>query len=107
MIGEEDWLFDALIWSVVSYGVEIWKWKERDGMEGLNEKLLKWVLGVERRTPEYLVREELQKGKLRERAEIRARDFKKRLLEDRGSFLARKCLKEVERRGMRDKGLSN
>lgn len=27
------WLFDKLVWSVLSYRVEIWGWKERDEME--------------------------------------------------------------------------
>ncbi|KMQ83478.1 myb-binding protein 1a [Lasius niger] len=25
------WLFDRLIWSVISYGVEVWGWREREG----------------------------------------------------------------------------
>lgn len=31
------WLFDKLIWTVISYGVEIWGWKEREGIERLHE----------------------------------------------------------------------
>ncbi|XP_018370076.1 PREDICTED: uncharacterized protein LOC108765728 [Trachymyrmex cornetzi] len=54
------WLFDKLIWAMVSYGVEIWGWKEREAVESLQERYLRWVLGVER-TPGYLVREELQR----------------------------------------------
>lgn len=30
-------IFDKLIWTVISYGVEIWGWKEREGMERLHE----------------------------------------------------------------------
>jgi len=43
--------------------VEIWDWKEREELE---ERYLRWVLGVEGRTPWYLllVREELQRDKL-------------------------------------------
>ncbi|XP_076301689.1 uncharacterized protein LOC143219703 [Lasioglossum baleicum] len=47
--GRRVWLFDKLVWSVVSYGVEIWGWKEREGIEKLQERHLKWVLGVDRR----------------------------------------------------------
>ncbi|KYN14632.1 hypothetical protein ALC57_13162 [Trachymyrmex cornetzi] len=57
------WLFDKLIWAMVSYGVEIWGWKEREAVESLQERYLRWVLGVER-TPGYLVREELQREKV-------------------------------------------
>lgn len=41
-------MFDKLVWSVVSYGVEIWGWKLREGVERLQERFLRWVLGVER-----------------------------------------------------------
>jgi len=48
------WLFDRLIWTVMSYGVEIWGWKEREGMERLEEKYLRWVFGLDRKTPGYM-----------------------------------------------------
>lgn len=41
-------------------------------MERMEKRYLRWVFGVDRRTPGYLVREELQKDKLRGRAERRA-----------------------------------
>jgi hypothetical protein len=34
------WLFDRLVWTVMSYGVEIWGWKEREGMERVEERYL-------------------------------------------------------------------
>lgn len=42
----EDWgkrmgTFDALMWTVMAYGVEFWEWKEREMMERAQEKLLK------------------------------------------------------------------
>lgn len=39
--GERIWLFDALVWSVVSYEIEIWGWRERAGAEMLQERYLK------------------------------------------------------------------
>lgn len=41
-------------------------------MEKLEERYLRWALKMNRRTPGYLVREELQKEKLKERAGRRA-----------------------------------
>lgn len=38
-----------LVWTVLSYGVEIWGWKEREGMERLEDRYLRWTLGVDRR----------------------------------------------------------
>ncbi|KYN11078.1 hypothetical protein ALC57_16779, partial [Trachymyrmex cornetzi] len=70
---------NKLIWAMVSYGVEIWGWKEREVVESLQERYLRWVLGVERRTPGYLVREELQREKLRAKAGKRAWAFEERI----------------------------
>ncbi|KYN17284.1 hypothetical protein ALC57_10410, partial [Trachymyrmex cornetzi] len=54
-----------LVWAMLSYGAEIWGWKEREAVERLQERYLRWVLGIERGTPGYMVSEELQKEKLR------------------------------------------
>ncbi|KMQ91217.1 hypothetical protein RF55_8945 [Lasius niger] len=96
--GRRLWLFDKLVWTVLGYGVEIWGWEEREGMERLEEKYLKWVLGVEGKTPGYLIREELQRVKLRGRAGSRAWGFEKRLEEGKGGHLARMCWKEMRER---------
>jgi len=61
-------LFDRLIWTVVGYGAEIWGWWEREKVERVQERFLRWVLRVEEKTPEYLVREETQRWLLRSRA---------------------------------------
>ncbi|XP_076278429.1 uncharacterized protein LOC143208167 [Lasioglossum baleicum] len=82
--GRRIWLFDKLIWSVINYGVEIWGWKEREGIEKLQERYLKWVLGVGRTTPGYMVREELQRELLRGRAGLRAWGYEKKLAEGKG-----------------------
>jgi len=81
------WLFDKLIWTVLSYGEEVWGWKEREGIERIEERYLRWLLGMERRTPGYMVREELKRDKLRGRAGRRAWGFEKRLEEGRGGSL--------------------
>lgn len=72
-------------------------------MEGELEKLekyLRWTLGMEGRTPWYLIREELQRDKLCGRAARRAWGFEDRLREGKGSDLARKCWEQMgERKG--------
>jgi len=98
------WLFDRLIWTVLSYGVEIWGWKEREGIEKLEEyigRYMRWVMGLERRTPGYLIREEIKRGKLREGAGRRAWRFEERLKEGKGSELTRLCWEEL-REGARE-----
>lgn len=76
-------------------------------MEQLEERYLKWVLGVYTRTPGYLVREELQREKLRIRAGRRAWNYERRLEEGKGSKLARKCKEEIKERFREEKIISN
>lgn len=91
-------LFDRLVWMVLSYGVEIWGWKEKEKMEILEERYIRWVLGVDGRTPGYLVREKMQRQKLKGRAGIRALGYEERLREGKGNELARMCWEEVIKR---------
>jgi len=57
--GKRLWLFDSLVWPIMGYGVEIWGWRERSQMEGVQERYIRWVLGVGWRVPGYMVREEV------------------------------------------------
>lgn len=68
---------------------------------------MRWVLGVDRRTPEYLVREELQRNKLRDRAGLRAWGFEERIKRDEESKLTRDCLEEIKKRAEKGKNLSS
>lgn len=38
-----------LVWPVLDYGVEIWGWKERVKVEAIEERFMRWVLGMEGR----------------------------------------------------------
>lgn len=82
----------------MGYGAEIWSWGEREGIDRLEERYLRWVLRMDGRTPEYLVREELQREGLRGRTGRRAWEFEKKLSEEGGSGLARACWEEMRGR---------
>lgn len=84
-LGRRLWLFDRLVWPVIEYGVEVWGWKEREKLERLEERYLRCVLGVERRTPWYPVREELQREKLSVKAGRRAWRYERRLMTGKDS----------------------
>ena len=43
------------------YGAEIFGWKEREKMEVIQNKYIKWCLRLERSTPEYIVLEETKR----------------------------------------------
>ncbi|XP_068993226.1 golgin subfamily A member 6-like protein 24 [Neodiprion pinetum] len=89
------WLFDRLVWTVLEYASEIWGWREWRAVEAVQDRFLRWTLGVDGRTPGYLVREELQREKLRIRAGRRAWNFERKLERGEGSELARRCWEEI------------
>jgi hypothetical protein len=51
-------MFESMIGSILMYGAEIWGWKEQEEVEKVQEKYLRGVLGVDRESPGYIVREE-------------------------------------------------
>ena len=55
-------LFDALVQSVMMYVAEIWGWKKRERIEKMQERYLRWSLGVDFNTPGYAVMEETKRG---------------------------------------------
>lgn len=55
-------------------------------------------MGLDWRTPGYMVREEVERWMMRGRAGKRAWEFEKRLEEERGEEVARKCLEEIKER---------
>lgn len=72
--------------------------KEKEKIERLVERYLKWILGIEERTSGYLVREELERDKLWSRAGRKTMAFEKKFNEGKGNELARRCWKEMRER---------
>jgi hypothetical protein len=61
------------------YEADIWGWKEHEEVEKVQEKYLRGVLGVDRVTPGYIVREECKRSKLRGKAGKRAAKFEDKM----------------------------
>lgn len=58
-------------------------------MERFQERYLRWLLRVERHTPGYLIRGELQREKLKDRASMRVWGCERKLEKGKGEVLAR------------------
>lgn len=53
-------MFEALVESVAMFGTEIWGWKEEERIDAISRKYVKWILGLDRTTPNYILEEELK-----------------------------------------------
>lgn len=69
----------------------------------MQERYVRWMLGVSRQTPGYLVREELQREKMRGRAGMRAWGCERKLGKGKGGELARLCWEEMRERAREGK----
>ena len=54
-------LYDAVVGGILSYGADVWGSKKWEEMEKVEEKYLRWILGVDRKTPGYIVQEEMKR----------------------------------------------
>ena len=94
-------LFDALVQSVMMYGAEIWGWKKRERIEKMQERYLRWSLGVGFSTPGYAVIEETKRRRICLSASKRAIKFEVKMARSKGGSIRKECWKRwANERGM-------
>lgn len=49
-------MFESLVENVALYGAEIWGWQYEDRLDIIKRKYVKWILGLDRGTPNYTPR---------------------------------------------------
>jgi hypothetical protein len=81
------------------YGAEIWGWKEQEEVEKVQEKYLRGVLGVERETPGYIVREEYKMNRLKVTAGKRAAKFEDKMDGREECRILTECWRERKKHG--------
>jgi len=91
-------LFKYLVQSVISYGVEIWGWKEREELERIMLDYVRWLFRIDFCTPRYIIFREIGLEKLKVGWNIRARRYEERC-KAWGGRLIKECWKEKEERG--------
>ncbi|XP_011171243.2 uncharacterized protein LOC105203974 [Solenopsis invicta] len=95
-------LFKYLVQSVMSYGVELWGWEEKDNLEKVMMDYVRWIFGLEFCTPRYIITRELVMDKLRVGWGIRARRYENRIKEGRAGDIGKECWREKEQYDWKD-----
>lgn len=93
-------MFDSLVVSVLAYGVEIWGWSAVEEMERMQKKYLKWILDLERSTPDCIIYEETKREKLRLKFTKLAAHYESR------KWKTERIVKECLRERKKSKGLT-
>lgn len=99
-------MFEVLVKSILMYGAEIWGWKEREMLEKIQLKYLRWVMGLSRSTPSYIILEEMKCMKLRVESGKRATKFENKIRKRKEGDILKESLKEIERRRKRGENTS-
>lgn len=95
-------MFDIMVKSIVMFGVEIWGYKERSDIEKLQVKYIKWILGLDKCTPDYIVLEETKRDKIRTLAGKRVLDFERTMKRETNNMLLRECRREMDKKNKRE-----
>ena len=77
---KERWkLYNLMIRSIAFYGVEIWGWKKFECLEAIQKKYIKWVLMLDKNTPDYIVRRETKTTKIINETRRRAAIYEEKI----------------------------
>ena len=89
-------IFEAMCKSIVFYGVEIWEMNKFDEIENLKKKYVKWVFGLDKCTPDYLLRREFKERSLHIEAVNRALKYEEKVIEEEGDSMMIEIIRRKE-----------
>ncbi|XP_033299851.1 uncharacterized protein LOC117205499 [Bombus bifarius] len=89
-------MFGALVESVALFGAEVWGWNMEEGLDKVQRRYVKWILGLDMTTPNYILIEECKLIEMKEKALKRAARYEEKALESKKE-LVKECIKERER----------
>lgn len=90
-------MFNALVSSVALYGAEIWGWEGGKRIDKLKRKHIKWIFGLCRRTPNYILMKETKEEEMRINALRRAIKYEEEAKRSKKKIVA-ECIKEIKGR---------
>lgn len=92
-------LFKYLVLGVIMYGAEVWGWKEREKLERIQKRYVKWTLDLDSCTPDYVVYKETNVERIGTIAGSRAVKFEEKAIKEGYRKLVIECVIEKEREG--------
>ncbi|XP_071572662.1 uncharacterized protein [Temnothorax nylanderi] len=91
-------MFDSIVGSIALYGAEVWGWRNDERLDKVKKKYVKWILGLDRRTPNYILIEETKMRELRLEALKRAIKYEETARKSKKKIV-RECIREIDREG--------
>lgn len=88
------YLLNTLSKTILTYGVELWGWRERQEIEREGSRLVKMAMGLNANTPTYIWRAESGNTELEVETRRRASLYLIRIMEMEEERLPKVCLKE-------------
>ncbi|XP_077278957.1 uncharacterized protein LOC143906639 [Temnothorax americanus] len=89
-------MFEALVEGVALYGAEIWGWLYKSRLDVIKRKYVKWILGLDSRTPNYVLAEEAKMKEIKVKAIRRAARYEEKARQSRKKIV-QACIKDLER----------
>lgn len=80
--------------SIFMYGVEIWGWEEREKLESLQARYIRWTLGLERFTPKYIILEETKVEQISIEAGYRALKYQEKIKNSTENRILKECRRD-------------
>ncbi|XP_033174242.1 uncharacterized protein LOC117151125 [Bombus impatiens] len=89
-------MFGALVESVALFGAKVWGWNMEERLDRVQRGYVKWILGLDMTTPNYILVEVCKLIEMKEKALKRAARYEEKALESKKE-LVKECIKERER----------
>lgn len=88
-------MFDVLVRNIALYGAEVYGWKY-DRLDRIKRKYAKWILGLDKVTPNYILLEGTKMKELRREALRRAVRYEETAWNSNKKIVI-ECIKEIRR----------
>lgn len=89
-------MFESLVENVALYGAEIWGWQYENRLDIIKRKYVKWILGLDRGTPNYTLLEETKMREIRMKAIRRAMRYEDKA-RNTSKKLVQECITDLEK----------